>query len=672
MNDERKTKAQLINELNQLRTRVKEWELETNSFMNKGRETDWRLSFIAKHSDLVGIWSYNLENGEFNVNPEWYEHLGYSAEQMEPNIETWERLIHPEDLLPCRDSMKALLSGEIEFASFQYRVLSSPDDWYQIHCKGIISERNPEGEVLSAFGIFVDLSCWESAMWLYDEREALGKVLSELFTEMIASGTDVSHLKELWSDDFPLVVLGEELHSIYWVLEEEYHSRLKRRSFFVKDSSMRYVHVSPAFAELLGMTASQLLGRTDDQLFGVKEQRIIEKLIPPSRTGAVVGSVRLRKVNGKRRLFIDCLSRVDIPNRDDIYYVRGFSEPSAEITDDLRLVRVGETPYVSDAMLKTLGMALLAAQSDEVVLLTGETGTGKDYLAKYIHENSRRSEKKFLKINCAAIPSELAESELFGHERGAFTSAFVEKKGLVELAEGGTLFLNEIGELPLPMQAKLLTFLDSGEFIRVGSEKKRKADVRILAATNRDLETQVFEKRFREDLFHRLDVIRIVLPTLSERKEDIVILARQFLAELNAEYDEKRDIDPKTIPLLEEYDYQGNVRQLKNLFRRARVFTKKQTIDAKSIFGNLSEQLKLKVRHPRPISKGDNSEDWEWRTDFPHERSYNQVVLDLRRSLVKEALRRADGHPIRAGRLLGMTKDAMRKQMETLGIKSVQ
>jgi two-component system, NtrC family, response regulator AtoC len=275
-----------------------------------------------------------------------------------------------------------------------------------------------------------------------------------------------------------------------------------------------------------------------------------------------------------------------------------------------------------------------------------------------------------LTLNCAAIPSELAESELFGHERGAFTTALSQKKGLVELADGGTLFLNEIGELTLPIQSKLLTFLDTREFMRVGGETNRKADVRILAATNRDLEREMSEKRFREDLFYRLNIIRIFMPPLRERKEDIAILAQQFLAELNTEYDEERDIDPNAIRLLEEYDYQGNVRQLKNLFRRARVFTNKQTIDAKSIFGDLAEQLKLKVRQPRPISEGDNSEDWEWRTDFPGEKSYNQVVLDLRRSLIKEALRRAGGSPTQAARLLGMTKDAMIKQIKTLAIQA--
>lgn len=675
MNDERKTKAQLIDELKQLRTRVEELEREINTSMNKdhGVEIDWRLSFIAKHSDLVGIWNYNLENGEFYVNPEWYENLGCSSEQMEPNIETWERLVHSEDLQLCRDSMNALVKGEISFASFQFRMLSGSEDWKQIHCKGIVSDRNEDREAQHAFGILIDLTGWQFAVELYEEREKFSKVLRELFGEMIANGTDISNLKELWSSDFPLGAFDHELLCLHWYLADEYGygSKKRGRPFFVKDLSMKYVHVSPAFAELLGTTPSRMLGQTDDQLYGTEEQGIFEKLIPAIKTEKVGCEVRLREAKGKKILFIDCTRPMDAMIGEDTYYIHGLSEPKLEITNDLRLVRIGESPYVSEAMLKTLEMALLAAQSDEVVLLTGESGTGKDYLAKYIHKNSRRSEKRFLPINCAAIPSELAESELFGHERGAFTTALSQKKGLVELADGGTLFLNEIGELTLPMQAKLLTFLDSGEFIRVGSEKKRKADIRILAATNRDLETEVFEKRFREDLFHRLNVIRIVLPTLRERKEDIAILAQQFLAELNAEYDEERDIDPKAIRLLEELDYQGgNVRQLKNLFRRARVLTRKQMIDAKALFGDLSEKLRPKVGQWRTISEVGNSEDWEWRTDFPRERSYNQVVQDLRRSLIKEALRRVGGSAIRAGHLLGLTKDAMRKQMETLGIKA--
>jgi transcriptional regulator with PAS, ATPase and Fis domain len=222
-------------------------------------------------------------------------------------------------------------------------------------------------------------------------------------------------------------------------------------------------------------------------------------------------------------------------------------------------------------MRETLTEAHLVAGCGSTVLLLGESGSGKDFLATYIHDHSDRSEGPFQSINCAAIPSDLMESELFGHEKGAFSGATQLKRGLIEHAHGGTLFLNEIGELSLPLQAKLLTFLDSRSFRRVGGEKPINVNTRIIAATNKDLERDVHDGGFREDLFYRMNVFAIRVPSLRERKEDIPILANSLLQRL------AKEIGLHTVPKLPassldkllQHDWPGNVRELRNVLEKA-------------------------------------------------------------------------------------------------------
>ena len=227
--------------------------------------------------------------------------------------------------------------------------------------------------------------------------------------------------------------------------------------------------------------------------------------------------------------------------------------------------------YASKAMRSTLKSAILAGKSATTILLTGESGSGKDYLARYIHDHSDRASGPYFSVNCAAISEGLAESELFGYERGSFTGAVGRKRGLLELAEGGTLLLNEIGELSLPLQSKLLTFLDARKFTRVGGEKEITVNARLIAATNRDLEKEVEEGRFRKDLFYRLNVFSIAAPPLRERREDIPILVQEILAKLRIEMniDGAPTIDASLMRTFKNYDWPGNVRELHNVLERA-------------------------------------------------------------------------------------------------------
>ena len=251
-----------------------------------------------------------------------------------------------------------------------------------------------------------------------------------------------------------------------------------------------------------------------------------------------------------------------------------------------------KVPYGSKSMQAALEMAGIAAARESIVLLLGESGSGKDHLAKWIHEHSRRANGPYFSINCAAIAPELAESELFGHEKGSFTGAVGRKRGLLELAEGGTLLLNEIGDLALRLQAKLLTFLDTRKFTRVGGEKEITVNARLIAATNRDLEKDVEAGRFRKDLFFRINVMSIEVPPLRNRPEDIPVLVQEILSKIQSELQlhDIPEIAPSALEKLKRYNWPGNVRELRNVLERALILSDGRAISLANLGLNGSDR----------------------------------------------------------------------------------
>ncbi|HHN66103.1 MAG TPA: sigma-54-dependent Fis family transcriptional regulator [Nitrospirae bacterium] len=242
---------------------------------------------------------------------------------------------------------------------------------------------------------------------------------------------------------------------------------------------------------------------------------------------------------------------------------------------------VGQSPVVRD--LKDQ-ITILGSNTSRV-LITGESGTGKELVARLIHYNGPRASNPFIEVNCAAIPQELIESELFGHEKGSFTGAYERKKGKFELADNGTLFLDEVGDMSLQTQAKVLRVIETQEFQRVGGSKKIRVDVRIIAATNKELHEEVKKGNFREDLFYRLNVIPLHIPPLRERKEDIPLLVDYFLEEFSQEYKKTRKrLTEEAMQVLINYDWPGNVRELKNVIERLVIMTRHDTVTEKDIF----------------------------------------------------------------------------------------
>lgn len=298
----------------------------------------------------------------------------------------------------------------------------------------------------------------------------------------------------------------------------------------------------------------------------------------------------------------------------------------------------------------------LAQSSDTTILLEGESGTGKEVFAKFIHQNSPRKNGPFIQINCSAIPKELAESELFGHEKGAFTGAAQKTKlGKFELANEGTILLDEIGELSLDLQVKLLRVLQEKKFYRLGGEKEIAVNVKVIAATNRNLELEVEKGNFRTDLFYRLNVARVFIPPLRERKEDIPLLVYTFIDEFANKFDKKiRDVDPSALRLLESYPWKGNVRELRNVIERAVL---------------LIEEDELKDYHLNSLLSS-SSVQKEEENKFILQIPAKGVAIDLvLKTLIQKTLKITNGNQVKAAKVLGLSRSKLRYRMEQLGIE---
>jgi two-component system, NtrC family, nitrogen regulation response regulator GlnG len=330
---------------------------------------------------------------------------------------------------------------------------------------------------------------------------------------------------------------------------------------------------------------------------------------------------------------------------------------------------IGLTPEIlgqAPAMQEVFRAIGRLSQSHATVMITGESGSGKELVARAVHRHSPRSEKPFIAINTAAIPKDLLESELFGHERGAFTGAAAQRRGRFEQAEGGTLFLDEIGDMPPELQTRLLRVLSDGHYYRVGGHSPLKANVRIIAATHQNLETRVKEGLFREDLFHRLNVIRVRLPSLRERREDIPILARHFLQKSAQELGvEAKRFSDGALKYLAALDLQGNVRQLENICHWLTVMAAGQLVEV--------ADLPPELRETPPLS---STADWE--SALAEEVNcllarnagpiHEKLTQAFERVLIKQALVHTGGRRIEAAQALGIGRNTITRKIQELNI----
>jgi len=323
----------------------------------------------------------------------------------------------------------------------------------------------------------------------------------------------------------------------------------------------------------------------------------------------------------------------------------------------------------SPAMKAIHEMVARVADSPSTILITGESGTGKGLIAQELHRLSSRREKALIKVNCAAIPKDLVESELFGYEKGAFTGAVGSKPGRFELADGGTLFLDEIGEIPGEIQVKLLRALQESEFERVGGIRTLRVDVRLIAATNRDLKALIAEGRFREDLFYRLAVVPMELPPLRDRREDIPVLVAHFIEKFNRRLGKKVDgVDPEAMQLLQSYGWPGNIRELENLMERSVLFADGPIVEASQLPDGLREKAPgapVQVASVGPLAAA--------AVTSPAGASMKEIVrqaqAELERELIARALEETGGNVTRAAKRLQISRKSLQVKMKDLGLR---
>lgn len=423
----------------------------------------------------------------------------------------------------------------------------------------------------------------------------------------------------------------------------------------VKNARHEYTHVNEAMADFFGMDPSRIVGLTDAELFGPQAARTIEAWDDRALAGHTVEEQHERAVDGETYTFLD----TRVPLRDSQGNITGLAVLSREITQRLppkKSTNVSGGTAVSDAMRSTMELVEQIAESDGTVLLLGDSGSGKDYLARWIHDHSSRSAGPFFSIDCATIGESLAESELFGHERGAFTGAVAKKRGLVELAEGGTLLLNEIGELPLQLQAKLLTFLDTMSFVRLGGEKQYRVNIRLLAATHRPLREEVAEGRFMTPLYYRLNVITVKVPSLRERKEDLPALIDYLMAERATKLNilPVPPVSTADVKAALAYDWPGNVRELKNIVERSLILWKggpfRLLVPAEGV-------PQLQVESYDSVG-------------LPEDLTMKEAVNHVKKTVTAQALQKAGGNRSEAARLLDVSRDALYRYIRDYNIES--
>lgn len=418
---------------------------------------------------------------------------------------------------------------------------------------------------------------------------------------------------------------------------------------FITDQSLRYTHVNAAMCRLLGLPPSNIVGKKAADLFNPETARLLTEREARALAGESTETEQTRSVRGIPLTFHDTL----VPLKNQVEEIIGVCCISRDVTERKKLAgdyRVTPERYPSQAMRVALSKARVAAETDSVILLQGESGSGKDHMARWIHEHSRRASGPYFSINCAALPKELAESELFGYERGAFTGAVGLKKGLLELAEGGSILLNEVGELDMALQAKLLAFLDTRSFVRVGGQKHIRVSARLISASHRDLSNEVAAGRFLKALFYRLSVFPIPVPALRERLEDMPMLVEELMAKVAA------DLQLTHIPIINQdhmthlnrYTWPGNVRELKNVLERSLI-----------LWGGGDFSLALP-------QGGGSGENWSYTVRYAPGRSLRDVTDEVEASLCGQVLKLCGDNKKETARLLDISRDTLYRHIRRL------
>jgi PAS domain S-box-containing protein len=597
---------------------------------------------LAASAAGTGIFELDLQRREVFIDPILKSILGYENRELPGELDDWERLFHPDDLPIAVEKAEACMAAQAPRFEVECRMLAGGGEIRWLLARGQ-AFRDRTGTVLKLAGAAIDIT----------ERK---------------------------SQEEALLNSKKRLEGILNVAED---------SIISMDAESRITMFNQGAEKMFGFAADEVMGQPVEMLLPTRfmeshrgyVKEFVESAIPSRRMGEG------REVFGRRKdgsefpaeasisqltvagehVFTVILRDVTEPRQTERSLEQALAEVQ-QLKDRLAAENVylqeavkgaqdfGEIVGRSEALKKVMRQAQQVAPLDTTVLITGETGTGKELLAHAIHNMSTRRAHTLVKVNCATLPSELIESELFGHEKGAYTGAHARRVGRFEIANGGTIFLDEIGELPLDLQAKLLRVIQEAEFERLGSSRTIKVDVRVIAATNRNLEEAVLKGLFRSDLYYRLSIFPMRMPSLRERQDDIPMLVMHFVRQLGLKLGKEiESIPPETMEALQNYSWPGNIRELRNVIERAAIITQGTRL-------RLLDSLEA-TPLARPASAA---------AAPPGELAHQSDTLEeSQRHMIVETLDktywRIEG-PNGAAALLGIHPNTLRSRMKKLGI----
>jgi formate hydrogenlyase transcriptional activator len=608
-------------------------------------QTRYRLATTAAG---IGVWDWDLETGEMYIDPALKSTLGYEEHEIGNHLDDWRRLLHPEDSERVIAHAQAHIGGETPRFEVEHRMIRKGGGFRWFLARGMVVG-SPDGKSVRLVGTNIDITDRKLS------EDALGegrfRAMADAAPVMIwICGTDMlcNYVNRGWLEFTGRTMQQELGHG--WadrVHPEDYEQCLKtyvesfeaRRRFRMVYRISRHDGVyrwmldagAPRYApdgQFLGYIGSAM--DITERIEAENECRLAEQSLE-----SALAEVQQLK--------------------DRLHAENTYLQEEIDVARDF-----GEIIGCSDALKRVLDMAGQVAPLPTTVLILGETGTGKELLAHAIHKLSPRHTHSLVKVNCATLPAQLIESELFGHEKGAFTGAVARRTGRFEIANGGTIFLDEVAELPLDLQSKLLRVLQEGEFEHLGSSRTIRVDVRVIAATNRNLEKAVREGRFRSDLYYRLNIFPITLPPLRERNEDIAMLVTHYAKQLSIKLGKQIYAIPlETMAVLQNYGWPGNIRELRNVIERAAIITQGPKL---RLLDSL-ESRPLKVAPELPPATQPVAQDVEDIRGETLEESQCGLILQT----LEKTFWRVEG-PTGAAALLGIHPNTLRSRMKKLGI----
>jgi formate hydrogenlyase transcriptional activator len=633
-------------------------------------------------------WTGAPDGSSTFVSGRWTEYTGLSLEGTAGS--GWQTAVHPDDLQRTLERLQGSVPTGEPF-EFEVRFRRAADGEYRWFLVRGVPLRDEPGRVSKWYGIATDIEDRKKAEEALEIQNNRLQLLLNL-TNRITSNLELrgllrsisGNIREVMECDAGGISLPDREPGKYRVYALDFPDG---RGFVREDLVMTMTENDPA--KRVFDTKKPVIAHTaDPSAFAPEGRKIVEAeglhsscLIPLVNRGRALGVLWisrktehsftpedvefLSQVSGQIAIAVEnALAYQEISElKDKLAQEKLYLEE--EIRGDMQFEQIVGN---SSALKHVLQMVETVAPSDSTVLLLGETGTGKELIARAIHDRSRRKDRTFVKLNCAAIPTGLVESELFGHERGAFTGAVTQKIGRLELADQGTLFLDEVGDIPLEIQPKLLRALQEREFERLGSTHTRKVNLRLVAATNRDLEKMVAAREFRSDLYYRLNVFPIRIPPLRERKEDIPLLVSYFVERFAKQMQKRIDSIPAAVmKALKAWHWPGNIRELENLIERAVILTRGRSLEAP-----LAEFQKTKTEEPAPsdlhetkrvAGEGTTSRNDKSRVADEYARKQRDAIVDA----LTETKGRVGG-PDGAAARLGMNRTTLLARMRKFGI----